>query len=57
MMTRPRKNTDDEIYIYINENDELLQWNWDKEELGIDPVEIQYCCIAFCAFLFVFFII
>jgi hypothetical protein len=48
MITRVRRDTDDEIYIYINEEDELLKWNWDNDVLEKNCGEIQYCCIAFC---------
>jgi len=51
MTTRVRRDTDDEIYIYINEEDELLKWNWDNDVLDENCGEIQYCFIAFCSFV------
>ena len=61
MITRVRRDTDDEIYIYINEEDANLKWNWDndvlEENCGVHFDEIQYCCIAFCSFVIVLFMI
>ena len=55
MITRVRRDTDDEICIYINEEDATLKWNWDNDVLEENCGEIHYCCIA--ALLFVFFVI
>ena len=55
MITRVRRDTDDEIYIYINEEDANLKWNWDNDVLDENCGEIRYCCIA--VLLFVFFVI
>ena len=63
MPTRLRRDTDDEIYIYINEEDPTLNWNWDNDDLdekyGINVEEIKYCFIVFCSFLIlvVFFLL
>ena len=57
MITRVRRDTDDEIYIYINEEDANLKWNWDNDVLDENCGEIQYCCIAFCSFMIVLFMI
>ncbi len=63
MPTRLRRDTDDEIYIYINEEDPTLNWNWDNDDLdekyGINIEEIKYCLIVFCSFLIlvVFFLL
>jgi hypothetical protein len=61
MPTRLRRDTDDEIYIYINEEDPTLNWNWNNDDLdekyGINVEEIKYCFIAFCSFLVVFFLL
>ena len=55
MTTRVRRDTDDEIYIYINEEDANLKWNWDNDVLEENCGEIRSCCIA--VLLFVFFVI
>lgn len=51
----------DEIYIYINEDNEVLKWSWKNTEFEDKYViyveELQYCCIAFCAFIIVFFLL
>lgn len=57
MITRVRRDTDDEIYIYINEEDATLKWNWDNDVLEENCGEIQYCFIAFCSFVIVLFMI
>jgi hypothetical protein len=57
MTTRVRRDTDDEIYIYINEEDANLKWNWDNDVLEENCGEIQYCFIAFCSFVIVLFMI
>ena len=62
MNTRMRRDTDDEIYIYINEDNEVLKWNWknmafEEEKYVVYVEELQYCCIAFCAFIIVFFLL
>ena len=57
MITRVRRDTDDEIYIYINEEDANLKWNWDNDVLDENCGEIRYCCIAFCSFVIVLFMI
>lgn len=62
MNTRMRRDTDDEIYIYINEDNEVLKWNWkntvfEEEKYVVYVEELQYCCIAFCSFVIVFFLL
>jgi len=61
MNTRLRRDTDDEIYIYINEENEVLNWNWKnnnfEEKYVVYVEELQYCCIAFCATIFILFML